>query len=289
MPALCAVAHIRRLRGGSQSHLLRGSDGQPWVVKFQNNPQSVRVLANEMLATRLGHLLRLPMPAVEVIEVPDWLVTNTPELRMETGGSKTPCSAGQQLASRYVHGSDGLTFDYLPDAALSKVRNLQDLARCLVLDKWTCNSDGRQAVFTKSGRGFAATLIDQGYCFNAGEWNFPDSPLRGICPRPSAYENVTGWESFEPALSLAEGMPLETLRACADGIPEEWYGNDNDALDGLIETLYRRRSRIRSLIESFRKSTRNPFPHWGGSKQEFLPEGRSTLYSGSGAAMRTGP
>ena len=32
---------------------------------------------------------------------------------------------------------------------------------------------------------YTATFIDQGYCFNAGEWTFPDSPLRGVYPAQS--------------------------------------------------------------------------------------------------------
>ncbi len=56
-----AVRHIRRLRGGSQSHLLAASDGGFYVTKFQNNPQHVRVLANEMLAGQLGRFLGLPL------------------------------------------------------------------------------------------------------------------------------------------------------------------------------------------------------------------------------------
>ena len=66
---ISAVQHIRPLRGGAQSHLLRASDGNCYVTKFQNNPQHIRVLANEMFATRLGLRLGLPMPQVEVIEV----------------------------------------------------------------------------------------------------------------------------------------------------------------------------------------------------------------------------
>ena len=66
---ISAVQHLRPLRGGAQSHLLRASDGAWYVTKFQNNPQHIRVLANEMLATRLGLALGLPMPRVEVIEV----------------------------------------------------------------------------------------------------------------------------------------------------------------------------------------------------------------------------
>jgi hypothetical protein len=82
-PCISAVQHLRRLRGGSQSHLLKASDGASYVTKFQNNPQHVRVLANEMLATRLGLALGLPMPRVEVIEVSDWLITHTPDLRIQ--------------------------------------------------------------------------------------------------------------------------------------------------------------------------------------------------------------
>lgn len=261
MASLTAISHIRRLRGGSQSHLLRASDGNLYVTKFQNNPQHVRVLANEMLATRLGHALGLPMPQVEVLEVPDWLIDSTPELRVETGGCRIRCSTGRQLASLNI-AKEGNTFDYLPDSVLATVRNVADFARVLVLDKWTCNSDGRQAVFTKSGKHFNATFIDQGYCFNAGDWTFADSPMRGICSRTCVYECVRSWESFEPALSLAEEIEPDDLWECAQGIPEEWYGSDAEGLQRLTESLYQRRSKIRRLIDSFRTTAGNPFRNW---------------------------
>jgi hypothetical protein len=199
---ISAVQHLRRLRGGSQSHLLRASDGASYVTKFQNNPQHIRILANEMLATRLGLALGLPMPRVEVISVSDWLITHTPELRIQLGGAELPCQSGQQLASLYV-GTEmsGLTVDYLPRELLESVRNIGDFARVLVLDKWTCNADRRQAIFTRrSPRGgpYNATFIDQGYCFNAGEWTFPDSPVRGAYANNCVYEGVMGWGASEP-------------------------------------------------------------------------------------------
>ena len=49
-----AVQHVRRMRGGAQAHLMRADDRHFYVVKFQNNPQHLRVLANELLATRLA-------------------------------------------------------------------------------------------------------------------------------------------------------------------------------------------------------------------------------------------
>jgi hypothetical protein len=40
-------------------------------------------------------------------------------------------------------------FDYLPESLMQRIRNLQDFARVLVLDKWAGNADERQVVFTK--------------------------------------------------------------------------------------------------------------------------------------------
>jgi hypothetical protein len=262
---ISAVQHLRALRGGAQSHLLRASDGACYVTKFQNNPQHVLVLANEMLATNLGLALGLPMPRVAVIEVSDWLIEQTEDLRISLGGAKIPCRSGKQLGSLYVGSeSPAITLDYLPRELLQCVRNLSDFARVLVLDKWTCNSDGRQAIFLKTPRSqrYSATFIDQGYCFNAGEWTFPDSPLRGAYANNCVYERVMGWEAFEPALSRAEEMDAQTIWRCAAAIPEEWYEGDRIGLERLVETLCHRRQTIRKLIGEFRRSSRNPFPNW---------------------------
>jgi hypothetical protein len=263
---ISAVQHLRPLRGGAQSHLLKASDGAYYVTKFQNNPQHVRVLANEMLATNLGLALGLPMPRVEVIEVADWFIEQTEDLRINLGGSKIPCGSGQQLGSLYVGcESPGMTFDYLPRELLQSVVNVGDFARVLVLDKWTCNADGRQAIFSRKtlrSQRHHATFIDQGYCFNASEWSFPDCPLRGVYANNCVYESVTGWELFEPALTRAEEMDADTIWRCAAEIPEEWYEGDRDGLNRLVETLRHRRPTICKLITEFRRSSRNPFPNW---------------------------
>ena len=265
---ISAIQHLRPLRGGAQAHLLRASDGACYVTKFQNNPQHIRVLANEMLATKLGLALGLPMPRVEVIEVSDWLIEHTDDLRIQFGSTNVPCRSGRQLGSLFVGcESPGMSFEYLPRELLEKVINIEDFPRVLVLDKWTCNSDGRQAIFSKARRRqrYAATFIDQGYCFNAGEWTFPDYPLRGVYANNCVYEGVMGWEAFEPALSRAEEMDAHTIWRCAADIPEEWYEGDRDGLNRLVEALQHRRGAIRHLITEFRRSSRNPFPNWRAS------------------------
>jgi HipA-like kinase len=266
---ISAIQHLRPLRGGAQSHLLRASDGNCYVTKFQNNPQHIRVLANEMLATRLGLQLGLPMPKVEVIEVSDWLIEQSLELRFQLASQQLMCKSGKQLGSLFIgQNGPGLSFDYLPNEMLKNVLNLADFARVLVLDKWTCNSDGRQVVFCRESvksRRYAATFIDQGYCFSASEWTFLDYPLRGVYASNCVYENVTGWDAFEPALTRAEEMDIKTIWQCAIDIPEAWYEGDRDGLERLIDDLFRRRKSIRKLISEFRRSIRNPFRNWQDS------------------------
>src|SRR5580692_10777615 len=253
------------MRGGAQGHLMRCSDGHYYVVKFRNNPQHLRVLANEMLATRLAERAGLPVPATEVVEVDEWLVEKTPELSIQLAHNTIRCQAGLQFGSRYVvDPMMGQVFDYVPVEMLGRVRNLETFAGMLALDKWTGNANGRQAAFWRKSREklYTASFIDQGYCFNAGEWTFPDYPLRGVYADNCVYKKVAGWDAFEPTLTRAEKMDLDKIWRLAADIPEEWYEGDTDGLHRLVETLYARRSVIRSLVSEFRKSNRNPFPEW---------------------------
>src|SRR5277367_4800678 len=140
-----AVEHIRRMRGGAQSHLMRCDDGGYYIVKFQNNPQHVRILANEMLGTRLAARLGLPVPRTEVVEVRRELIELTADLVMQLVRGRVPCQTGKQFGSRYPGDPARLAVqDFLPDEQLREVENISDFAGMLVYDKWTCNTNGRQ-------------------------------------------------------------------------------------------------------------------------------------------------
>jgi len=263
--AILAVQGIRRMRGGAQGQLMLGADRHLYVVKFRNNPQHLRVLANELMATRLAEAVGLTVPQCEVVEVTEWLAANSPELVMEFGARRERCVAGLQFGSRYVGGlMPGQVVDYLPQERLLEVRNLAEFAGMLALDKWTGNANGRQAVFQKSPRErrYRAIFIDQGFCFHAGDWKFEDAPLRGVYARNMVYAGVTGWESFEPWLGRVEAMPPEKLWTIAEAVPPEWYGGDAGELEKLMEQLLARRQKVRELIVAFRESGREPFPNW---------------------------
>ncbi|HLJ29844.1 MAG TPA: HipA family kinase [Candidatus Angelobacter sp.] len=266
IPFLHAEQHIRKMRGRSQAHLIRASNGAFYVVKFQN-PYSPRILANEMLATQIGLWLGLPLPTIDPIEVSAWLIQNTPELRVQVDGAEYPCRSGLHLGSRYpfhpVHERAEI-YDHLPESQLTKLADPLSFARVMVLDKWLGNTDGRQAIFVRKRRArlFNALFIDHESCFDAGRWAFPDLPFHGVYHQNYVYEQVTGWKSFEPALTKAETASFIDLWRFGQMIPPEWYGQDSDGLRQLVETVYERWRRIRHLIEAFRRSEGNPFPNW---------------------------
>ena len=272
-----AVEQVRRMRGGAQSHLMRCSNQAYYVVKFQNNPQGLRILANELLGTRLAARLGLSVAEPEVVEVRAELIAHTEDLVIQLGRGRAPCKAGKQFGSRYPGNlADVAVYDFLPDEQLREVTNLAEFCGMLVFDKWTCNTNGRQAIFFRETDGaahslergagtatrYCARMIDNGFCFNAAEWNFPDAPLRGLYARHRVYESVRGMDSFEAWIARVERIEETALEEIYAQIPPEWYDCDSDALERMLEQLLRRRKLVRELIVSAWKSSAQPFPNW---------------------------
>ncbi len=267
------------MRGGAQAQLLLASDGHYYIVKFQNNPQHRRVLANELLAHVLLRHLQLPTPAAEVVEAPPELIAASAELYIEIGGGRTPCASGLQFGSRYPGDPSRLAvYDYIPDALFRQLSNTDCFLGMLAFDKWVSNADGRQAIFfrdraaawrcagepppAQAERGFVAVMIDHGFAFTAQRWAFRDLPQIGIYPRPWLYERVTGYNSFEPWLGWIRDFSLDVLDDAYKCIPPEWYDGDMPALENLLEQLYARRTMVPELLRASKQAPRDPFPNW---------------------------
>lgn len=263
---MLGVEAIRRMRGGSQSQLMMDAEQGLWVVKFQNNPQGIRILANELIVARLTEVIGLPVPKTAIVEVPETVIADDPKMVVQLPkGMSVPYLAGQQFGSGFMGGlMPGLAADFLRDDLLDELRNLNEFAGMLAVDKWTANCDGRQAVFHRTSREsrYRATFIDQGFCFRAGDWTFPDSPLLGAFSNHRVYMGVNSWTSFEPWLSNIETMEWTTLSRIAAAVPPIWYGGDPRMIERLMEQLFERRGRVREFIASFRDSDRRPFPSW---------------------------
>lgn len=266
---LTAVRHVRKMRGGAQSHLLEADDGNWYVVKFRNNPQHRRVLVNELLSAVFLEHLRITVPETALIEVSSGFLAENPEVHMTLGSQAVPVEPGWHFGSRYPDDPARIAvYDFLPDALLSQVLNLHDFRGILVFDKWAGNADGRQSIFYRArvrgaGRaGFIARMIDHGYAFNGPHWDFPEAPLQGLYPRRVVYESVRGLDDFEPWLDMVKHLPEEIIDRAWKRIPPDWVEGDEDALEQLLDRLWRRRDCVAELLAACRGTRSNPFPNW---------------------------
>jgi hypothetical protein len=266
-----AVRHLRKMRGGAQSHLLEADDGYWYVVKFRNNPQHRRILVNELLASAMLDYLKIAIPETALIRVTPEFLEACPELSFTFGTRTAPVESGWHFGSRYP-GDPARTavYDFLPDALLHKVANLADFRAVLVFDKWAANADGRQSVFYRAlvrggaspSPAFVVLMIDHGFAFDGPNWDLPESAPQGLYARHMVYEPVRSLEDFEPWLKLVNHFPEEVIDRAWKATPPEWIEGDEDALQRLLERLFERRKRVAALVEACRTMRSSPFPNW---------------------------
>src|SRR5258708_35466293 len=81
---------IRKMRGGSQAHLIEAADGHTYVVKFSNNPQHRRILVNEWIASVFLRYLGISTPEAAIIRIAETFVDENPATCLQVGSSRSP-------------------------------------------------------------------------------------------------------------------------------------------------------------------------------------------------------
>jgi hypothetical protein len=258
-----AIRHVRKMRGGAQSHLLEADDGCWYVVKFRNNPQHRRVLVNELISSVLLEYLKITTPRTALVHVGQGFLQANPEIHIALGTRRVEVEPGWHFGSQYPGDPARLAiYDFLPDALLAQVRNRFEFRAILAFDKWVANADGRQCIFYRamvreaesSRPGFVARMIDHGFAFNGPHWDFPDSPLQGLYARRQVYEGARTLQDFEPWLEQIVHFPEEVMDQAMKRIPPGWIEDDEEALWQMLERLYERRARLPQLIEACRSA-----------------------------------
>jgi hypothetical protein len=272
-----ARRHVKKMRGGAQSHLIEGDDGSFYVVKFLNNPQHRRILVNELVCSVFLRYLQISCPDATLIEITPEFLRENPQVTLEMGSQSVAVSTGRHFGSKFPGDPAKLAvYDFLPDILLRQVNNRSDFLGCLVFDKWVGNADARQSIFFRARLrdwkgaeslyplklGFVALMIDHGFAFNGPHWDFPDSPVQGIYSRKLVYETVRSIDDFQPWLDQVVHFPEEVFDQAYKQTPPEWIEGDDGAFEKLLEKLLRRRKLLPELIIACHKAASNPFPRW---------------------------
>jgi hypothetical protein len=265
------------MRGGAQSHLIEAADGHFYIVKFRNNPQHRRVLVNEWIANTLLEYLQITVPKRAIVRLSPEFVAESPELYIQIGHNKQPVLPGWHFGSRYPGDPvRDAVYDFIPDVLLAKVGNAADFIGMLAFDKWTDNSDARQAIFIRARLreyapaytdhplrvGFIALMIDHGYVFNGPNWDYVDAATTGLYFRKSVYAKVRGIDDFQPWLGRILEFPEVVIDDSLRELPPEWLNGDADRLNSLLEKLMERRSRVPDLLFQTARGRVLFFPNW---------------------------
>ena len=262
---ISAMILIKKQRGMTQSVLARCSDGGYYVLKFKNNPQGLNALVSEVVAARLGHFLRLPVPEYAFVDVSDQLTSHNPDIAIEQGDLRIDYKAGVQFGSKTAFDDSGTTqvVDYMPGSLSRWVEDLPAFAGALVLDAWTGNTDFRQVVYVKSPHSltFKPIFIDHDRSFAPF---FDPTSERSLPATHFAefYDFVRGWGSFEPWLTIAETAGAAQLEALVAGFPQEWEVPDQLS-NQLLKYLLKRTSKIRTRIERLCDGRLVSLRNWG--------------------------
>jgi len=239
---------VRRMRGGSQSFLVFCDDGQHYVAKFQRNPQGNRTLVNECIGGNLLRRLGVTTPTLRILRLPDHLESD--DLFFTTPDGRQKIAAGIHFGSLCPVNPDRVAiYDFLPETLLEKLLvNGRDFITTFVFDCWAGHKDSRQAIFYRnpSGKGYKASLIDNGMLFGGADWKLFTSQILCRHFNRAAYRapDMDLRKLAHEAIETIRGWTLSDIDEAFTSIPADWLDGDEDAFWKMAENLFARTDAI---------------------------------------------
>jgi len=263
--ATCPIAAMTKYLGsagggGSAAQVFGDSDGVQYVVKFKENSQGLRVLANEFVVNKLALFLEVPVPQGAIIQIPVELIGVTPIL--STGrGTTGPISSGPHFGVRRL-----INFwRNPPPDALSKIKNKDDVPGIFVLDLLGLNTDRKpeHLIILKPDYNhtvYVVSAIDHGHCFGVPNWDITIEKkidVDNLQITPGLMECVIGANPFKPFLDRLAQLDKATIDQIISQIPADW-GVSPEERTALGSFLDIRKGKIGDILIK----NKNKFPHW---------------------------
>ncbi len=167
----------------SKAQRIIANDNTSYIVKFKNNPQSTRVLANEIIANSIAKLINIPIPEFSIINIDDKLVKHINNI------NKVDFISGNQFASKYISNSFVATGEfevplvpintYVPTTyllnenfeTLKKTINFQDWTKVIIFETLIQNIDFRKQNILFNNKINKFYTIDHGFAFKNQKWS----------------------------------------------------------------------------------------------------------------------
>ncbi|WP_158945305.1 HipA family kinase [Granulicella sp. S190] len=263
---LSANQYVRKMKGGSQSMLVRANDGRNYVVKMSDNPIGPNLLANEHVGSLVAKAVGLPVAEAKGIWLSDSFIDSHPDLWFELPSGVRRPNKGMHFGSLLVgqtSGADRPT-EYISPSRVSMITNRQAFLGMYLLDVWANHQDNRQAIFRRSSTNAQEVcFIDHGHMFGGPEWNFQGNLGSALHLEMAVYTDLWQDEQVASWISRFQTIIPEVLTSIVAPMPSEWYsGNLRELLSNLADRLLR----LPELVQADSEKT------WHPSQQKSIDE-----------------
>jgi hypothetical protein len=263
---LSANKFIRKMKGGSQSILVRANDGRHYVVKLADNPVGPNLLANEDMGSRLAKAVGLPVAEAKGICLSDSFIDSHPDLWFELSSGVRRPNKGIHFGSLFVgqtSGADRPT-EYISPSRVSMITNREAFLGMYILDVWANHQDNRQAIFRRSSTNAQEVcFIDHGHMFGGPEWNFKENSASSLHLEMAVYSDLWQDEQVVFWISRFQTIIPKVLMSIGVPIASEWYSGD---LSELVSILTDRLHRLPELVQA------DAVKSWHPSQQKNIDE-----------------
>lgn len=243
--------------GGSQAQVFRLVDGRFAIVKFPENNQGERVLANEFLSCQLAEHLGLPVNRARMISI-DERILQAPRKANQINPA---FSAGIRCGMIRFEQTEACT----PADILAHCGNAADLHAVALYEQLVARGDGRQLLMYPAGSAapggklkfFAA--YDYGFAFG-GQPNWTSASLAAMpapaLPTNSPYTNAAYADGSEvsPGVELLRKLTSAEMHEVLMRLSPPRWGVAVDEIVALVAAIDgRAKELVKQFDEKFKK------------------------------------
>lgn len=252
--------------GCTKPYYIICDDGEIYAVKFKQNPEGPRVLANEFVCSKLAKLLDLPVPTPAIISVEKRFI--------EDFGNQISAHVGEDIKPGYHFGTQKIDKVFPIENAdmLKSAQNKFIIPEILLFDHWIGNSDresNKGNLLFNFGK-MEIAVIDHTHAFELGPiWTAADLKQRigesiqiyniGGNIYKKLVPFINGFNPFHAIQTKMSGLTSEDLWYIINSTPEEWELSDEEKavlLEYLVDRLYR----MDEVLEKLKPH----LPYWKG-------------------------
>lgn len=260
------IAHKEITNGVTKPYIITCDDSEQYVVKFKENPEGKRVLANEYVCAKIAEILELPLATPSLVQVNDTFIQDFGEQVSEH--TEENVTTGLHFGTKMIKKA----YQINGASMLKLAKNIECIPDIILFDQLVCNCDrecnGGNLLFDQSK--MEIVVLDHTHAFDIGplwdehslEYKIGED-FRPLQPDGYVYRKlipyVNGNNPFNSILEKMGRLNSNSLWDIISNIPAEWEVSSAQK-EKLLEYLEDRLHRIETALPVLKPG----LPYWKG-------------------------